>query len=130
MSNDGEEPFDYSQLKRELDDFIIHHRKGEEIFLNMLGTCSTVEDIKEFLTVFTKTYFLETNVLAYVARTHTVNLQGIEKAIDALPARDEFDEVRKEMSKLKSRVRETLQPLKEMIEEAKKRSERGDDLYG
>jgi hypothetical protein len=130
MSNDGEEPFDYSQLKRELDDFIIHHRKGEEVFINVLETCSTVEDIKEFLRVFTKTYFLEISVLSYVARTQIERTQGIEKAIDALPNREEFDEVRKEMSKLKSRVRETLQPLKELLDESKKRAERGDDVYG
>jgi hypothetical protein len=54
MSNNGDEgPFDLSQEKRELEDFIVHHGKGEEISLNMLKTCSTVEDIKEFLTVFT-----------------------------------------------------------------------------
>jgi hypothetical protein len=80
--------------------------------------------------VFTKTYFLEVSVLSYVARTQIERTQGIEKAIDALPDRTEFDEVRKEMSKLKSRVRETLQPLKELLDESKKRAERGDDVYG
>jgi hypothetical protein len=48
---------------------------------------------------------LETNVLAYVTHTHIEHLQGIEKSIDALPDREEFDEVRKEMRKLESRVR-------------------------
>lgn len=63
-------------------------------------------------------------------RTHIEHLQGIEKAIGALPDRREFDEVRQEMKKLKSRVRETLQPLKELLDESKKRADRGDDLYG
>jgi hypothetical protein len=130
MSNNGEEPYDLSQEKIELDDFIIHHKKGKKVFTDALHTCSTVEDIKEFLTVFSNTYFLETDVLFYVVRTHIEHLQGIEKAIGALPDRREFDEVRQEMKKLKSRVRETLQPLKELLDESKKRADRGDDLYG
>jgi hypothetical protein len=30
MSDNGEEPYDLSQEKIELDDFIIHHKKGKK----------------------------------------------------------------------------------------------------
>ena len=131
MSNNGdEEPFDYPQFKRELDDFIIDHRKGKEAFENVLKTSSTIEDIKEFLTIFTKTYFLDSSIYLYIMRTQIDLIQGLDKALDAMPDREEFDEVRKEMNDFRTKMRKTFRALKDIIDEAKKRADRGDDIYG
>lgn len=129
MSN-GEERFDYSGYKRDLDDFVNHHFQGRKVVTNSVKACNTVDGLKRYLEVFTNIYFTETGVLLHGMRTQLDLVQGIEKVIDALPDRREFDEGRKEMKSLKAKVRQTLQPIKEWMDESKKRTERGYDVYG
>ncbi|MGH9927503.1 MAG: hypothetical protein ACRD5B_19230, partial [Nitrososphaeraceae archaeon] len=123
MSNNGhEEAFDLSQLKRGLNDFIVHHRKGRALFAEAVKTCSTIKEIKEVLMLFSNTYFRETEVLMYVTRTQFDHIENIGKAIDALPRKSEFDDVRKEMDSFRTKMRETSRALKDIIDESKKRS--------
>lgn len=128
--SDGDDRFDYSGYKRDLDEFIKAFMQGEGVVRATFEESRTLEELKKSLVLFNRINFRQTGVLLHGLRIQVELLQSIDKLVDALPDRREFDEVRREMKGIKNKVRQTLQPLKDMIEDAKKRTERGDDVYG
>jgi hypothetical protein len=101
------------------------------------NTCyKRADKIKESDYTFAAINMVEGNIHAHLGIAYelierivkTINSLGI--AIDKLPKRQEFDDVRNEVDKQRKKVQSTLEPIKKAYEEQFEREKRGDAVYG
>ncbi|WP_101477876.1 hypothetical protein [Candidatus Nitrosotalea bavarica] len=56
-------------------------------------------------------------------------INNLYESIDKLPDKKEFDDIKSELHKQKEKVISTLEPLKDLLDQTKEQSKRGNHVY-
>src|SRR5581483_1001358 len=88
--------------------YIRHYEKGNESFQKDLEACTSIEDIKKYLSGLAFTYFTETIVSLRLITLVHAHAEILLEALDKLPNKKEFDDMRAELEHTRGSVVQTL----------------------